>query len=657
MAKIGETRTVQIGGLIMEPAREALYEVLRLSEQKFRLAFDNAPMGMALVGSDLRLQRVNKAYCDALGYSEEELLNRSCIEITHPDDIEKEIELTKQLLRGEIPSYRIEKRNISKDKQIVWLDLTALVVRGRDGEALYGLALAENITEHKKAEAALRESEKRYRAFFELTAVGAGQLDPANGRYISVNDGFCTLTGYSRDELLGMRFSDITHPEDLERDQNKVKELIRGDIPSFDCEKRYVRADGSIIWARVNVTMVRDDNGNPLYTVWIVQDINDCMMNEEALRKSEERYRSFVMNSSEAIWRFESDQPIDTTLPVDEQIALIFKYSYLTECNNTMAKMYGLLRPEEILGARLGDLILPMEENNLATLRAFIHNGYRITDLETLAVDKDGNQKYFMNNVMGVVENGFVVRVWGMQHDITERKRADDQLRDSRQQMRALAARIQSMREEERASIAREIHDTLGQSLTSIKIDLSWIAKKLPEDADEAVREKLMERFRAALNLVEETLIAVKNLSAELRPRVLDTFGLSAAIEWQCSEFEKRTGIKSRCRLPKSDVLLNPEMSTALFRILQETLTNVARHSQASTVFIELSVGDGHANLKIRDNGNGVTEEQITSPGSLGMLGMRERADFLGGEIVVKGEPGNGTLVTVRMPLNQKEAK
>ena len=641
----------------MEPAREALYEVLRLSEQKFRLAFDNGPMGMALVGSDFRFRGANKAFCAALGYSEEELLNRSFLEISHPDDARKDAELAARLFRGEIPSYRIEKRYISRDKQIVWLDLTALVVRGRDGQALYGLGLVDNITERKKAEDALRESEKRYRAFFELTAVGAGQLDPVSGMYLSVNDAFCTLTGYSRDELLGMRFSDITHPEDLKRDQAKVKALIRGDLPYFDCEKRYIRSDGSIVWARVNVTMVRDEKGKPLYTVWIVQDITEFMGAQEALRKSEERYRSFVMNSSEAIWRFESDQPIDTTLPVDEQIALIFKYSYLSECNKTMAKMYGHVRPEEILGARLGELILPTEDKNLATLRKFIRDGYRLTDLETLAVDIDGNKKYFMNNVVGVVENGFVVRVWGMQHDITERKRAEDQLRDSRQQMRNLAARIQSLREEERASIAREIHDTLGQALTSIKIDLSWIAKKLPDDAEETVREKLMQRFRSALNLVEETLIAVKNLSAELRPRVLDTFGLSAAVEWQCCEFEKRTGIKSRCRLPESDALINSEISTALFRILQETLTNVARHSQATTVFIELTVADEHATLKIRDNGNGVTEEQITSRGSLGMLGMRERADLLGGEIVVKGEPGIGTSVTVRMPLNQKEAK
>jgi PAS domain S-box-containing protein len=641
----------------MEPAREALYEVLRLREQKFRLAFDNAPMGMALVGADLRLLRVNKAICDALGYSEEELLNRSTIEISHPDDGAKDVELARQLFRGEIPSYKTEKRFISKDKKIVWMDITALVVRGRDGEVFYGLALVENITDRKKAEDALKESERRYRAFFELTSVGAGQLDPVSERYISVNDAFCTLTGYSREELLGMRFSDITHPDDLERDKNKIRSLIRGDIPYFDCEKRYIRADGSIVWARVNVTMVRDDYGKPLYTVWIVQDINECMGTEEALRKSEERYRSFVMNSSEAIWMFESEQPVDTSLPIDEQIALFFKYSYLAECNNTMAEMYGRLRPEELLGARLGDLLLPTELMNIATLRTFILNGYRINDLESLAVDKDGNQKYFMNNVVGITENGFLVRVWGMQRDITARKRADDQLRESQQQMRALAARIQSMREEERGSIAREIHDTLGQGLTSIKIDLSWIAKKLPEVADEIVQEKMVERFRSAVNLVDETLIAVKNLSAELRPRVLDTFGLSAAVEWQCGEFQKRTGIKSNCRLTESEIPLDPDKSIALYRILQETLTNVARHSQATEVIIELTVGDGHVCLNIKDNGCGVTEEQITSRGSLGMLGMHERANLLGGDIVVKGEPGKGTMVTARMPLNNKEKK
>jgi PAS domain S-box-containing protein len=641
----------------MEAAREALDEVLRLSEQKFRLAFDNAPMGMALVGADYRIRRANKAYCDALGYSEEELLNRSFVDLTHPDDVAKDIKLAEQLFRGEIPSYRIEKRYISKEKKIVWLDLTALVVRGRDGKALYGLGLAENITERKKSEEAMRESEKRYRAFFELTAVGAGQLDPADGRYLSANDAFCTMTGYSRDELLRMRFYDITHPDDIEKDLGKFNALIRGDIPYFDTDKRYVRRDGTIVWGHLNVTMVRDDYGKPLYTVWIVQDINEFRGVEEELRKSEERYRSFVMNSSEAIWRFESDQPIDTKLPVNQQIDLIFKNAYLAECNNTMAEMYGHQRPEEILGTHLSDLLMPSEPKNIATARAFILKGYRINDLESVELDKDGNQKYFMNNVVGIVENGFLLRAWGMQHDITEHKRADDQLRYSQQQMRALAARIQSMREEERASISREIHDTLGQGLTGIKIDLSWIAKKLPNVSDKTVRQKLVERFESARNLVDETLVAVKNLSAELRPRVLDTFGLSAAVEWQCSDFERRTGIRSVYRLPDSDVPLNPDRSTALFRILQETLTNVARHSQATKVSIELTVGDEDVTLKIQDNGCGVSEEQITSRDSLGMLGMRERANLLGGEIVVKGEPGKGTLVTARMPLNHKGTK
>jgi PAS domain S-box-containing protein len=384
------------------------------------------------------------------------------------------------------------------------------------------------------------------------------------------------------------------------------------------------------------------------------------METEEAFRKSEERYRSFVMNSSEAIWRFEAEEPIDTSLSVDEQIALILKHAYLAECNNAMAKMYGFLRPEEILGTRMTDLMLPTEAKNLAAIRMFIHNGYRISELESLEVDRDGNRKYFMNNVVGIVENGFLLRAWGMQHDITERKKADDELRESRQQMRDLAARIQSLREEERASIAREIHDTLGQALTSIKIDLSWIAKKLSEATDEKIQAAMVERVRATLGLVDETLINVKNLSTELRPRVLDTFGLSAAVEWQCSEFEKRTGIRSICQLPESDLPLNPERSTALFRILQETLTNVARHSHATEVVISLTMDDGHIDLNIKDNGEGVKEEQITSRGSLGMLGMRERANLLGGEIVVKGEPGNGTLVIARMPLNHlnnKEAK
>jgi PAS domain S-box-containing protein len=511
----------------------------------------------------------------------------------------------------------------------------------------------ENYNKCDEIEAALWESEERYRAFFELTAVGATHADPGTGRLIRVNDAYCRITGYSRDELLKMRISDITHPEDRDTDLAKFQALARGDIVVYENEKRYIRSDGELIWVITNVTMVRDEEGSPLHTIGMVQDITERKRAEDEIRTSEVRYRSFVANSTEGIWRIESKQPIDTNLPLNEQIELIYQHAYLAECNDAMAKMYGYDSAAEILGTRLSNLMLFDDPINIASAKAFIRSKYRLRNVESVEVDKDGGKKYFMNNLIGVVENGFLMGAWGIQQDITEIKVADEQLRHSRQQMRALAARQQSLREKERTDIAREIHDVLGQELTGLKIDVVWIKKKLPDAVDEKIKAKMEERLNATIELLDETLGAVKNLSASLRPRVLDTFGLSAAIEWQCQEFNMRTGIVCQCRLPDNEIPLGLERSTALFRVFQETLTNVTRHSQATRVDVELKADESRVRLSVRDNGIGITDEEIAAPTSLGLLGMRERIAQFGGDIRVNGTPGEGTSVTACIPLGE----
>ena len=251
------------------------------------------------------------------------------------------------------------------------------------------------------------------------------------------------------------------------------------------------------------------------------------------------------------------------------------------------------------------------------------------------------------------VAGGRLLRVWGTQHDITERRRAERQLEESRRQMRALAAHLQATRERELAHISREVHDTLGQPLAGLKIIVSWLRRKLPEAEHTSVQGDMAQRLDDARTLLAETIATVKNLATELRPRVLDTLGLAAAVEWQCQEFERRTGVVCECRLPEEEEApLDAEKSTALFRILQESLTNVARHAAASKVFVELKAEGDSVSLSVRDNGRGATESELSAPTSLGLLGMRERAALLGGNFTVKGTEGEGTLVIARLPLD-----
>jgi PAS domain S-box-containing protein len=500
----------------------------QLGDGRFRLAFEHAPIGMALVGMDYRLHRVNAALCEALGYTREELSYRTFIDITHPDDVGRDKELADRLFRGEIPSYRLEKRFRTKDGQLAWLDLSAFVIRDEDGEPICGLAMVENITDRKRS--------------------------------------------------------------------------------------------------------------------------------EEALRLSEERYRSFIVNSSEAIWRFEIEQPIPTDLPVDAQIEALYKYSYLTECNDAMARLYGRDRAEEMIGSRLDQLISISNPANLASVRTFVTHGYRVHNTNANMTNPLVGERVFSSSVIGIVINNFLVRFWGVQRDETEKRKAADQIQHSQQQLRLLAAHLQTLREKERTTLAREMHDSMGNSLTSLKLDLTRIARRLSNPPDDQTRTEIVERLKSASDLLDQTIDQVKTISTELRPGVLDKFGLAAAIEWQCQEFERRTGITCTSDLPAAAQLFIPEHSIALFRILQEALTNIARHADARNVRVTLRLDGPDVALTIDDDGRGISTEEITAPNSLGLLGMRERMEILGGQFTITGQPGR-TELNARVPFEPQLIK
>jgi signal transduction histidine kinase len=227
----------------------------------------------------------------------------------------------------------------------------------------------------------------------------------------------------------------------------------------------------------------------------------------------------------------------------------------------------------------------------------------------------------------------------------TERKHAVEQLRQSHEQLRALSVYLQHVREEERMRISRAVHDELGQALTGLKIDLSWLSSRLPKQLN-----PLLEKARNMSSHIDETIQTVRRISTELRPGILDHLGLVAAIEWQANEFQTRTGIQCRFAHALDRTILDENLNTAFFRIFQETLTNVIRHANATGVEVDLYDEEGQLILEVRDNGRGITREQIFNMKSIGLLGMRERAGLLGGEVRISGTPKKGTKVTISIP-------
>jgi len=302
-------------------------------------------------------------------------------------------------------------------------------------------------------------TENRYQLAFEHAPMGIAVVN-FDYSFRRVNAALCEALGYTAEELLQIKFIDITHADDLARDTKLAEKLFRGDIPSYRVEKRFLRKDGQVAWLDVTAVIIRGDGGNPLYGMLMLDNITDRKRAEEALRTSEERYRSFVVNSSEGIWRLDVEEPIDVNLPVDEQLSLFYKHGYLAECNDAMARMHGYERANDIVGLRFGDSKFTSHPANPGSMRKLIASNYRILDLQTEKLDADGSIRYYSTNLIGIVVNGRLLRTWGVQRDQTEQKRISLQLEHSHQQLRQLSGRLLALREREKGNVARELHDT-----------------------------------------------------------------------------------------------------------------------------------------------------------------------------------------------------
>jgi PAS domain S-box-containing protein len=283
--------------------------------------------------------------------------------------------------------------------------------------------------------------------------------------------------------------------------------------------------------------------------------------------------------------------------------------------------------------------------NRAGSARGKFHSEYRM-------LSRDDDVFWFLDEAVMIEDSlGKPQFLQGVLLDITEQKLAEAQLKGSRQQLRDLAAHIETVREDERTRIAREIHDELGQCLTGLKMELSWVERKLGDASGAVPGSLLIEKVESMEALVDTIIGSVRRIATELRPGILDSLGLMAAIEWQAMDFQGRTGIECGLSLLPDGLELDDKQVSSIFRIFQEILTNVARHAQASRVTTVMREENGDLLLEVRDNGRGIREDERLHSRSLGLLGMKERTSLLGGTFAIHGVDGTGTTVTVRIPI------
>ena len=327
-----------------------------------------------------------------------------------------------------------------------------------------------------------------------------------------------------------------------------------------------------------------------------------------------------------------------------QAVALTDVHDRVVRVNKEFTRIFGY-SPDEVHGKRLSDLIAPDgSQDEVQKFANLVARGRRV-DAEGVRKRKDGSVLDISVVRVPVSVSGEQIAGYAIYRDVTATKRAERELQRSLEQLRALAARLHSAREEERSRVAREIHDELGQALTAIKIDFASLLRDLGQD-----QGATSPRSQSILKLLGQAIQSVRRIGTELRPGILDDIGLVAALDWAAEDFQTRTGTKCQITLPDVDIRLIPEHATALFRIFQETLTNVARHAEATQVDARLSKENSSLVLEIHDNGKGISEEGLSGKFSLGILGMRERALLLGGTLTISSTLGKGTTVRVLIP-------
>jgi PAS domain S-box-containing protein len=464
----------------------------------------------------------------------------------------------------------------------------------------------------------LAQPQGQLSAFLELLP-DLAVIHDGDGRVLCLNTRAAQALGKTVDQVVGRTQEELFSPE--------VAAIYRGKMRRvFETGESVIGTEEELgdqpLWTESRLIPIKSSDGVVRGVLTLLRNLSLSSMQSVAMREACQR--AVLDNFPYLVWLKDAQGRFLTV-------------------NQAFGRACGK-QPTDVVG--LTDLDLwPRElaESYMAGDRQVINHRSQLF-VEEVVVDR-GATRWFETFKTPVVDrNDCLLGTTGFSRDITERRRMEHELRESREQLRALAAHVEEVREEERVRIAREIHDELGQLLTCMGMDLAFLDKQMVNTDGKAKA-----RIEALGALIKETIQTVRRISSELRPSILDDLGLAAALDWLANDFSERTHIACAVKTPE-EIPISTERATTVFRICQEALTNVARHSSAQHVTIQVDVGDG-LTLRVCDDGRGISPDEVRRPGSLGLLGMRERASLLGGSMEVWGEASKGTTVVLTLPL------
>ena len=627
------------GQLLMRALRYAAErrraeEALGESEARIRAILDNSPNLVFLKDTQGRYLDVNRQFEHTFHISRDAIKGKTDEEVFPSEQAATYRANDLMVLQAGVP-LQFEEISLHDDGAH-----TSIVFKFplHDGNGkLYAVCgITADITERKRAEEERQKLLNDRLLLLESTSEGIYGVD-LDGRCTFINTAAAKMLGYRSEDVVGKNMHELIHHHCSDGAPYPLK-----DCRIFEVFRsgRGSHVGGEVFWRSDKTGFPVDYSSSPIIeggaikgVVVAFTDISQQKQAEEAIRQAEERYRSIFENAVEGIFRTTKD---GRYLVVNPALARLYGFDSPQEM---MAAVTDIARQVYVEPARRGEFIRRMYEEG------------EVIGFESQIRRRDGGVIWISENVRAVRDTGgAIVGYEGTVENITQRKEAEEQLQQSLDRLRTLSGRLEVVREEERARIARELHDELGVELTCLKIDLSRVNTIAGEVENARLRRKLNEKMRGMIDKVDSTIIDVQRIVSELRPGVLDDLGLVAAIEWQSEEFQRLTGITCTCTANAEDIDVEPERATAVFRICQEALTNVARHAHATAVRISLQEQAGSLLLSVSDDGKGIPDHKIIDPQSFGLLGMRERAALLGGEVTITRSPEKGTTITMRLP-------
>jgi PAS domain S-box-containing protein len=602
----------------------------RQAEIRFKKAFENNPQPMAIATlSEGRFIDVNPAYEEMSGFTRAELIGHTSLELNTWEVVEARADFIRQLEEHGVVR-NVEARFRTKGGALRMLLSSADQIElGGQKCVLFTL---NDITERKQAEEALRESERRFRAVFDNIGIGMSLVN-LDGVPIETNQTLQQMLGYTADEMRATTFTKLTHPDDVAMGDKLFKMMIKGEIDLYRIEKRYFRKDGVLVWANLTVSLVRDDLGRPQFTIGMLEDFTQRKHAEDMLSKSEELNRRILESSSDCIMVLDLDGMVRYInaggirgLEIRDPAAFL---------NKPMVNLwYGTERQAaiEAIARALG-----------GGRGAF--SGY----CPTLA----GVSKWWDVVVTPITDGvGNVVQLLSISRDITERKCveealvvSEEALRESYERIEYLAGRLIVAQEEERKHIARELHDDLNQQVAALALGLGKLERQL-RDADTPIRNQLEKLEDRVTRLSEQ----IRRLSHELHSSTLEHVGISAALRLYCAEFAEMQGIPVNLKIEGNIEPMPTDSALCLYRVAQESLRNVVKHSGAKAVEIVMTGSRDAVELRITDKGRGFDPDEVKERQGLGLVSIEERVKLLRGSFEVNAKPGLGTELRVTIP-------